>query len=121
MATWTQVTRILSGLEGVVSTTARQGRQWKLLDKLLAWERPLRKSDVEALGDAAPKGEILAVRVPLEVKDALLQTKRANGYFTIPHFNGYPAVLVELERLPQAELKRLLKSAWADRRPASKK
>jgi hypothetical protein len=69
-------------------------------DKPVAWERPLRKADYEALGDSAPSGAILGVRTPdLIAKEALI-TSDPEIYFTTPHFNGYPAVLVRLERIP---------------------
>jgi hypothetical protein len=91
--------------------------QWRVKDKLFAWERPLRRSDLEALGDAAPDGPILAARVPdLGVKEALLADD-ARVYFTTPHFDGYPAVLVRLDRLTVADLEELLVEAWLARAP----
>ena len=124
MASWTDVTNALRGLEGVEPVQARMGRQWKLNDRLLAWERPLRKSDLEALGDAAPQGDILGVRVPMEIKEALVE-RRVPAYFTIPHFNGYPAILVHLPSIKASELKPFLKSAHAERakqkRPPSRR
>jgi len=113
MATWADVSRILKGLAGTSFTQART-RQWRFKDKLLAWERPLGAGDLEALGDAAPKGDILGVRVPLEVKEALLQSSRS-PYFTIPHFDGYPAVLVQLGKIRAPALKKLLTQAWTER------
>jgi hypothetical protein len=86
-------------------------------DKLFGWERPLGRSDLEALGDAAPDGPILAVRVPdVGAKEALVADDPA-VYFTTPHFNGYPAVLVRLERIGPPELEELLVEAWLDRAP----
>ncbi len=80
-------------------------------------ERPLRRGDLEALGDAAPKGAILAARVPdLGAKEALL-ADNPEVYFTTPHFNGYPAVLVRLDRIPVRELNELLSEAWVSRAP----
>jgi hypothetical protein len=114
MASWTEVSRICKALDGVVSGRGHRGRQWRVKDKLLAWERPLRASDLEELGDAAPKGDILGVRVPLEVKEALLRSKRS-PYFTTSHFDGYPAVLVQLGKIRAPALKKLLHSAWQDR------
>ena len=64
--------------------------------KSFAWERPLRRSDFEALGAAAPSGAILGIRTPdLELKDALLGSD-PGVFFTTPHFDGYPAILVVL-------------------------
>jgi hypothetical protein len=85
-------------------------------DKVVAWERPLRKSDLAALGDDAPDGAILAVHVPLPVKDALLLSE-PDVFFTTPHFNGYPAILVRLDVIAGPELKALLHEAWLERAP----
>jgi hypothetical protein len=115
MATWTDVTRALKALPEVATPPGRK-REWRLRDKLLAWERPLRKSDLEALGDSAPEGPILAVHVPLDAKEMLLAS-RPEVYFTTPHFNGYPAILIRLPAIPAAELRGLVRQAWVDRAP----
>jgi hypothetical protein len=38
-------------------------------------------------------------------------------YFTTPHFNGYPAILVRLDRISDADLKELVVEAWLARAP----
>jgi hypothetical protein len=81
------------------------------------WERPLRRADVEALGDDAPDGPILGVHVAdLGVKEALLADD-PEVYFTTPHFNGYPAVLVRLDRIATDELGELIVEAWLLKAP----
>jgi hypothetical protein len=86
-------------------------------DKLFVWERPLRQSDLRALGDAAPTGPILAARVEhLLAKEALL-TDDPVGYFTTPHFDGYPAILVRLEKIGRDELEEVIVEAWLARAP----
>ena len=67
--------------------------------KLFVWERPLRKSDREALGDAAPEGPILAARVEHEIAKQALLADDPEVFFTTPHFDGYPIVLVRLDRI----------------------
>jgi hypothetical protein len=116
MATWEDVRRLAMALP---EAEERSGDtpQWRIRDKLFAWERPLRKSDLEALGDAAPDGPILAAWVPdLGAKEALLADD-PDVYFTTPHFNGYRAILVRLERIGVPELEELLVEAWLDRAP----
>ena len=123
MATWSVVSRVAGALEGVEESLTKQGlRQWRVKDKLVAWERPLRRSDLEALGDDAPKGAILGVSVPdLETKD-LLVTQRPSVFFTTPHFDGYASVLVKLAAISTPELRTVLTEAWTTRlRPAKKK
>ena len=112
MATWNDVRRIARTLPDVVEETSFGNAAWKVKKKLFAWERPLRKSDLKALGDSAPSGPILGLRTDsLEMKDVLLQHDRG-VFFTTPHFDGYPAVLVQLDRISIAELKNAMIDAW---------
>jgi hypothetical protein len=116
MATWDDVRRIALGLPETSELSGSDGiPAWKVKDKTFAWERPLRKSDIAAIGPV--DGPILATRVPdLGVKEALLADDPA-VYFTTPHFNGYPAVLVHLDEIPVPELEELLTEAWFGRAP----
>jgi len=115
MATWDQVRRYAVALPGVSEEISRGSSAWLVNKKFFVWERPLRKSDLAALGDAAPKGAILGVRTAdLEMKEALLASGPA-AVFTIPHFDGYPAVLVQLDKISAKDLKQLVEEAWLAR------
>ena len=117
MATWEQVRRYALALPGVLEETSYGDAAWKVNKKLFVWERPLRKSDLAALGDAAPTGAILGVRTAdLEMKEALLRSD-PQATFTTPHFDGYAAVLVQLDKISAANLKRLIVEAWLCRAP----
>ncbi len=118
MATWDDVHRLALALPQTAAGTSRDGLlDWSVNGKTFAWERPLRRADLQALGDAAPEGPVLAARVPdLGVKEALLATD-ADGCFTTPHFDGYPAILVRLDRIALPELEELLVEAWLSRAP----
>ena len=118
MATWGDVRRIALALpEAREHGSSGSHAEWRVRDKLFAWERPLRRADLLALGRRAPKGAILAARVPhLVAKEALLASSPA-VFFTTPHFDGYPAVLTRLARIKRFELKELLVEAWASRAP----
>ncbi|GGR94350.1 hypothetical protein GCM10010169_43590 [Micromonospora fulviviridis] len=118
MATWDDVRRIALALP---ETTERGSHDdlpaWRVRDKLFVWERPLRRADLDALGNAAPDGPILGARVPdLGAKEALLADD-PEVYFTTPHFDGYPAVLVRLDRIGVEELTELVTEAWHARAP----
>jgi hypothetical protein len=114
MATWDDIRTIVAGLP---ETREASDRSWRVRDKAVAWERPLRKADREALGAAAPEGDILGVRVAdVGVKEALLADDPA-VYFTTPHFTGYPAVLVRLAEIDVDELHELLRDAWLAQAP----
>lgn len=116
MATWSDVRRIAMALPETSEEVSSTGhRQWSVNKKLFTWERPLRHADLEALGDDAPSGPILGVRTAdLEMKEALLHAN-SDVYFTTPHFDGYPAVLIRLEQIRRAELKDVIVEAWLAR------
>jgi hypothetical protein len=118
MATWDDVRRLALALPQTAERVSRDGLlAWDVKDKTFAWERPLRRGDLQALGDTAPKGPILAARVPdLGAKEALLADD-PDVYFTTPHFNGFPAILVRLDRVPVPDLEELLVEAWLARAP----
>lgn len=117
MATWDDVSRIALALPETTERSGRGTARWDVADKMFAWERPLRRSDIAALGDAAPDGPILGVRVADEgVKFALIADD-PGVFFTTPHFTGYPAILVRLEEVGDNELQELLVEAWLLRAP----
>ena len=113
MATVTDVERIIAKLDGV-SIGERFGRRtWFVGKKGFAWERPFSKADIKRFGDApVPDGPILALSTgDLHEKEAIL-AEGIEGVFTIEHFNGYPAVLVQVSKVKVTALRRLLRDAW---------
>jgi hypothetical protein len=117
VATWQDVRRLALALPETDERNARGMAMWRVRDKLFVWERPLRASDLATLGDDAPAGPILGARVEhLGAKEALLADDPA-VYFTIPHFDGYAAVLVRLEAIDLDELGELVVDAWLARAP----
>jgi hypothetical protein len=116
MASWNDVRRFALALPGATEETTSQGRAaWIVNRKFFTWERPLRASDLAALGKSAPSGPILGVRTAdLEMKEVLL-ANNPRVYFTTPHFDGYPAVLIRLEKISATELKDVVTEAWLSR------
>lgn len=106
------VVAFLSTLPDVAVGTKWGMRTWMVGDKGFAWERPFRKADLARFGDETPPaGDILAIQVAdLDAKDALLAIA-PRGFFTIPHFHGYPAVLVALRAARTADVRAALTEA----------
>jgi hypothetical protein len=117
VATFDDVRRIALALPETSERVSRGLCQWRVRDKLFVWERPLRRSDLEALGEDAPDGPILGARVEhLVAKEALLSDD-PEVFFTTPHFDGYPAVLVRLDRIAAEDLDEVVVEAWLVRAP----
>jgi len=117
MPTWDDVRRIALGLPETTEATSWGHAHWRVKGKGFVWERPLRRSDLEALGDAAPDGEILGARVEhLVAKEALLADD-PGVFFTTPHFDGYAAVLVRLDEISVGDLEEIIVEAWLCRAP----
>lgn len=117
MTNWDDVARVALALPGTAEVVSRGLRQWRVKDKLFVWERPLRRSDIEALGADAPEGPILGARVEHEGAKLALIEDDPGAFFTTPHFDGYPVILVRLERLGDDELREVVTEAWLCRAP----
>ena len=117
MPDFDDVRRLATALPEVAESTTHGNASWKVSGKLFAWERPLRASDRAALGAAAPDGPILGLRTDGQTgKEAVLATG-GPACFTIPHFEGYPAVLVQLDLVDPDELAELVVEAWLAQAP----
>lgn len=106
------VDEFASGLAGVTVGERWGNRTWNVNGKCVAWQRPFSKADLKRFGDATPPGgEILAVCVEdLDAKDALLAIEPP-GFFTIPHFDGFAAVLIELRRARVKDVRAAIRDA----------
>ena len=118
VATWDDVSRLALELPEVEEITSRGGQlEWKVRGKAVAWERPLRKRDLEELGDNAPEGPILGARTDGEEEKLALVQEAPDVFFTTSHFNGYPAVLVRLDEIGMTALTELIIGAWLVQAP----
>lgn len=119
MATLEEAARLAMELPEVTEGAQRGNRTWYVNGKGFAWERPFSKAELTRFGDVAPPdGPILATRVAdLSEKEAVLAAGSA-GLFTIPHFDGYPAVLIQLDRIEESALREAIVDGWLGLRAA---
>jgi hypothetical protein len=117
VATWDEVRRIALSLPETSEQLSHGHASWRVRDKPFVWERPLRPADVRALGEGAPDGPILGARVEHLIAKGALLADDPGVYFTTPHFDGYPAVLVRLDNITPDDLEELIVEAWVARAP----
>lgn len=113
MVTLDEAARMAMELPEVTEGEHHGHRTWNIGRKSFAWERAFSKADIRRFGDATPPdGPILAVRVAdLGEKEAVLGAGQ-KGFFTIPHFDGYAAVLIQLEAVGKRALRVALEDGW---------
>jgi hypothetical protein len=113
VATIDDVAGLVLRLPGVTDGERHGTRTWFVSGKAFAWERPFSKADLRRFGKQAPPGgPILAVRVAdLGEKEALLAA-HPEAFFTIPHFDGYSAVLIQLPKVSAAALGEAVTDGW---------
>jgi hypothetical protein len=91
----------------VLNRTKQKGFAW-------SW-----KERVDPKKARVPNLGVLALRVGGADEKAQLLAADPEKFFTEPHYNGFPAVLVRLEAVDAAELRELLTDAWLCQAPAA--
>jgi hypothetical protein len=119
LATQTDVRRIALSLEGAEEEEGRFAFAVRDKEKLkpFAWVWLERIDPKKA---RVPQPRVLAIRTAsLDDKEFLLASD-PELFFTEPHYNGYPAVMLHLPKVKTAKLRALLTEAWRCRIPKSK-
>jgi hypothetical protein len=113
MATIDDAARIAISLPEVVESERHGNRSWSVGGKTFAWERPYSKADRKRFGEATPPREpIVAVRLEDLIEKEAVLAADTEGIFTIPHFDGYAAVLIELRSVTKRALREVLTDGW---------
>ena len=113
MATFDDVAVLAAELPGSTEDERHGNRTWFVAGRAFAWERPFSKADIRRFGERTPPdGPILAVRVEdLGEKEAVLAGE-PTAFFTIPHFDGYSAVLIQLRKVSAEALREAIVDGW---------
>jgi hypothetical protein len=113
MATIDDAARLALELPEVTEGERHGTRTWFVAGKAFAWDRPFSKADLRRFGDQTPPdGPILAVSVgDLGEKEAVLAA-HPGEFFTIPHFDGYAAILVHLRVVSGESLREAITDGW---------
>ncbi|HMT04450.1 MAG TPA: MmcQ/YjbR family DNA-binding protein [Solirubrobacterales bacterium] len=118
MATIADVERIARALPEAEEGTSYGNQAWKVRRKTFVWERPLRSRDEDELGEATPEGDVVGVRVPDEFTKMVLCENEGPAVFATAHFDGFNAVLIDLEAIEPDLLEDLITDSWRAMAPA---
>jgi hypothetical protein len=113
VATFDDVALIAREMPDVTEGKSYGNRAWSVAGKVFAWERPFSKADLKRFGERTPPdGPILAVRVDDLSEKAAVLASASDAFFTIPHFDGYSAVLVHLSSVSRPALREAVIDGW---------
>jgi len=113
MVSLEEVAKIVAALPEVTEGTSHGNRTWLIGKKGFVWERPLTKADIKRFGDETPPdGPLIGLRTEdLHEKEAVL-AEGTPGFFTMEHFDGYPAFLIQLKVARKADVREAIVDAW---------
>ena len=119
--TFDDVARLAAALPAVTEGEEKHRglRVWQVGGKTFAWERPFSKADLKRFGDQQPpEGLILAIRTADQAEKEAVLAAGNGAFFTIEHFNGYDAYLIQLDEVTAEDLREALLDGWLAIAPA---
>jgi len=118
VATLDDVRRYALDLRGTSEGVRHNNATWSVAGKVFAWDRSFSKADIRRFGtEEPPSGDIIAIStIDLADKEAILSAG-SRGFFTIEHFDNYPAFLIQLDKVGKRALKEAVVDAWLTRAP----
>lgn len=122
MQTFDDVARLVAELPAVTEGEEKHRglRAWQVAGKTFAWERPYSKADIKRFGDEQPPpGPILAIRTADPAEKEAILSGGTGAFFTIAHFNGFNAYLVQLDEVTAQDLREALVDGWLAIAPAT--
>jgi hypothetical protein len=112
VATREDLRRIALGLPE--TTVDETGSSYAVAGKSILWTWMERVDPKKA---RVPNPDVIAVRVADESEKEILIDMDPSVFFTEPHYDGYPAILVRLSAIDVAALETVLRGAWRCRAP----
>ncbi len=108
-----EVAAIAMSFEEVAEGVRYGNRSWMVNGKTFVWERPFTKADIKRFGDAAvPDGPIIGVSVDDQMEKQALLSSNHKAFFTMQHFDGYDAYLIQLNKATKKQVREALLDAW---------
>ena len=96
------------------TTGDESGTSYKVAGKTIAWPWLER---VDPKRTRVPNSDVIAVRVADDSEKEILIEMDPSVFFTEPHYDGYPAILVRLPAIDVATLETILRGAWRCQAP----
>lgn len=120
MSTLRDVEKLALAMPETVKDEDNEGRPgYSVGGKVICWHRSPRPDALDPKSGERLTDVFVFRTTDLDVKEMTLQDDRGI-FFTTPHWNGYPAILVrirDLKHLKRAELRDLIEEAWLSRAP----
>ncbi|GGI46008.1 hypothetical protein GCM10010932_12440 [Agromyces flavus] len=112
MVEWDEVRELALAMPEATEAVSRGLPHWRVRDRGFVWERPLRKTDLAFLGLDDQPWPVLGARVEDEAVKLALAEMDPSVFFTTPHFDGFPAILVRLDTVSRRRLEEVVADAW---------